>query len=210
MSWRTLQLTLLVALGLGCSASSAMAYFGGPRVVEVLGFDRTSQRIYFLFHHYADADGASTLWYFALSDSTPWEPVRGAWTGGDDDRSRPDSLRCLLEPLWPEAHLGIRLRTEILRADTMIAADDERVPRKLLGVDLHGRWGESRTEIVTYCDSRVAVAGVFTLVPYEGSRRWYTLLVLAYQGDWYGCDEVQAPILLPNDGAPVRHLGDWR
>jgi hypothetical protein len=206
---RTLWVALVVALGLGCTASTALAYTGGPFVAEVLGFDRASQRIYHVLHHYSDAGDPSTLWYFPLTDSIPWEPVRGPWTGADGVQSRPDSLRCQLEPLWPAARSNVRLQAEVLRADTMTTPMDTREARRLLGVDLRGNFGSHRVEVVTFCSPRVEVAGVF-YVPQQDPGRWCLLVVLAYVGDWYGCEEAQVPLLVSNQEEPVRHLGEWR
>jgi hypothetical protein len=196
-------LAFLLALGFGV-APAAHAYEGGPTLFEMLGYERATQRIYYVMHYIADGGPASTLWYFPLADSTPWQPVRAGWTS--EEPARPESLLCRLELVPPTSRRGVKMKAEVLRTDTLTLPLGERVSRRLLGVDLSLGECRGRAEVVTYCDSLVDVAGVFSFSPQDGSSIWYTVTVLGYTGDWYGCEEVQAPILIPNHGAPVRRV----
>lgn len=98
------------AAGLACFfCSVAFGYTGGPQMIEVLGWDPDSSRVYFHAVYWDESMHSNTIYHFDLRSRQPGEAARDSIVGEDTDPYQADSLearalaslRSRLRPLEP-------------------------------------------------------------------------------------------------------------
>jgi hypothetical protein len=117
-----LLLSLLLQLPI---VGQAAAYTGGPQLVDFLGWDSRTHRVYF---HTVSADESfrfGGVYYFDLNDKAPSQRIQVAWSRGAspaDDQDKIRRLRSLkrrLTPLMPLPDACLGWGTKVLSADSV-------------------------------------------------------------------------------------------
>jgi hypothetical protein len=197
------------ALLASACASPGIAYHGGPRTVEVLGWDAAKERLYCQQIGHDESGGErNLLYYFDLRSNDPERPrvlewsrqLPGSFKGESDSlfRLRLQSLQKGLRrvPIVDEHETSI-VRGSVA-AETTLVIDATRDSAKCVVIDASA-WcwrGVPELRISTFgsqdirCLRRYAIPG-----------RPGRLLVLSYRGDPWEPEEVQRAVLLMRDPA---------
>lgn len=194
---------LLLAL---LAPAPARATVGGPTLLDVLGWDPGTRRVYVHFLPMDGADLFGDVVSYPLEGAGPGGEVRESWVrqaeGTSDDpqlRAKLKSLRKRLKPLVAEPAAALPWKSSIAGCDSM--------PDRGSGVALRyrvcARWeSEPEFEFTTWESPLVALKAVYGF-PGRGER----LFVFAFTGTPFeGGYETQVPVLVKPGEKDVRKV----
>lgn len=199
---------LAVAMMFAC-ATYSLATTGGPQLAQVLGWDPSTQRVYYLVEDDSGEVRPSELWYFALGDSAPWIPHRSRMiiAAEEDDPVELRSLMRRLQHLHPGRRLGCFVRTATTSAGKRSSPGGEALQFARQVATITSGDNSAVVRFVNYGDCPVEIGAT-----YEGGAPSlpFTLVLLSFEGiPWEGGYEVQMPVLLTRSPAGVRDI-TWR
>jgi hypothetical protein len=167
----------------------ALGYSGGPALVEVVGWDKQAQRVYFLEYPPVES-GSFYVCSFAPASTKPGEK-HVAWEELGDRRSaRLDSLRRRSIPLEFRATEVLSGHIEATLQDS-VEAQDMRFARFRLNVYYTGSFGGLRFRVLSY-GREFVIKDVYRVPGREDF-----LFVVSFRGNPYGMfEETQMPLLI--------------
>ena len=184
---------VLTGLLLVVGSRTAPAYTGGPRLVEVLGWDENAQRLYFRTIPQNDGVGFGGVYYFDLVDDR-MERIQLPWSAGSAEANDPernahlDSLRSQLVPLLPRPEASLGWGTSVVRSESMPVAGGTRTRFRLLFTSARG----PRFECTAYERPDACVKDTYE-IPGHKER----IYVLAFRGNPNDIAETQVAVLVP-------------
>lgn len=175
---------------------NAVAYHGGPDVFELLGWSASEQRVYWMVHGLNESGIGPCVYSRSVHPDSMGAPTRLVHRFADAWRGEPSEISALRRRLAPLAERpGPRLaRVDSVRTDTLWRDPNSRYA--LTHHVVHGRFDRSgwRFEAVTYCRP-----DVYLLHDYAIPGRAQHLLVVAFIGIRYDCEETQEAVLVKSD-----------
>lgn len=199
---------LFVCLG-AMIARGAGARHGGPSLLEVLGWEPKTHRIWMHEKPTQSGDLFGAVLFFDLDAADPdslhdagWLP-NGAGSAGDTGLAeRLKQLRRRLRPLKQETTSQLPTDIDVLTVDSLRCTPHLRRPRTLVRTRFDGYFG---FEVQTYAPERGVSRSVWR-IPGREER----LTVLSYFGDRDEMGyEVQVPVLQRSDDPDMRQVR-WR
>jgi len=187
-------------------AAAGRAYTGGPELVDVLGYDAATSRVYFHREPHDDAYRFGGVYWVDLRSGSP-RAHRVAWSRPDtttDDASQAARLAALsrrLRRLEPELHEALPSWHRGTVGDTITVTPDglDRAARFRVHVEFAG--GAS-FDVTTYHEPDVAARAVYPLPGGAG-----TLWVLSFRGRPRDTAPCEVPVWVAKPGdveIPVR------
>lgn len=176
-------------------AGQAASYTGGPLLVDVLGWDSQSHRVYFRTNPADESYRFGGVYYFATDSKQPSQRVEVAWSKGGASADDPErnrmlrSLRRRLTSLRPQPSACLGWGTKILSADSV------RSPAMGVRARFRLRYTSSdlvRFECTAFGSPEVCLKNVYAI---PGSKA--VLYVLAFRGDLLDVAETQVAVLVP-------------
>jgi hypothetical protein len=179
----------------------AHAYTGGPELVEILGWDPSSERIYF---HAVPTDESGSFggtFYFDLKSPKPGTRVQLPWSHCDASYNdsvqvhRLEALRRRLHPVTMKRAAVFPWPPTVLTRDTVLACSEE-VPRFTISMN---SFNGPAFKVHCYWRPEACIKNVYEI---PGHAAW--VYVVAFFG--HVCDppaETQVPVLVtPSSGIP--------
>lgn len=175
-------------------ATAASAYTGGPDVVEILGWDPGTERVYFHAIPGGETSDIGGTFYFDFRSPNPWKRQQAPWSlagvSFDDtlQKAKLKSLKARLQRMSPEvAPVFPSGRWRVVSSDTLRLPYD-RVKRLFVRMT---PYGGPEFEVVAYGRPEVVVKDVY---PIPG--REIRIFVLTFFGNPYdGLAETQVPVV---------------
>jgi hypothetical protein len=199
---------ILVIAAIAFCPRIVSGYTGGPALIEVVGWDKQAQRVYFVEYPPGET-GSIDVSYFALTSAAPDEK-HVAWEDpAVAHPARLDSLRRRVTPLvfWPSETLSGHVEAALLDS---VDVPNGRFARFRLDVYYTGSFGGLRFRVRSY-GREFVIKDAYRIL---GREDW--LFVVSFRGNPYGMfEETQMPVLI-RSGAwnQLRDLvwrpdGDW-
>jgi hypothetical protein len=199
-------------IGLSClllslfGQSGSLAYTGGPSRVHVEGYDSSEGKLFYVVQTESESDEPDEAFYFFLKGSSPAKAIRAKSLESPTNETTPPEvalrwkeLRKRLLPLKPLPQ-GRFVAIEVEQASKPKGRGPTWNVRQFdlaIKISLENCGAES--DILTFCGSVVRIKSAYTI-----PGRAEILVVLAYTGIAYGCEEVETPlILLCKDATPT-------
>jgi hypothetical protein len=189
---------LLGVLWFLASYTPALAYTGGPLVVDVLGWDAKTHRVYFHTIPWDESDDFGAVYFFDLDGMHKERRVQLAWSRGEADRQDPyrnhrlNALRSRLTPLLPSPEDGLGWGTDIVRADSVDSPRGKQARYRLHFSGMNG----PRFECTAYGRPDACVKNAYAI---PGRKEW--VYVFAFRGNIFDIAETQVAVLIsePSD-----------
>ena len=181
--------------------SPAFAYTGGPLLVDVLGWDAKSHRVYFHTIPANESFYFGAVYYFDLEGVHKQRRIQLAWSKGWAEANEPDHnhrlkmLRSRLAPLLPEPDACLGWSTDIVSADSVDSLSAGKRPRyRLHYFGMNG----PRFECTAYGRPDACIKNAYA-IPGRKER----LYVFAFRGNIFDIAETQVAVLVsePSDRA---------
>jgi hypothetical protein len=198
---RRLALICLSTLRLLAWHAPASAYTGGPLLVDVLGWDAKTHRVYFHTIPANEGDNFGAVYYFDLDGVHKERRIQLAWSQGEAEGNEPHhvqqlkSLRSRLTPLLPEPVACLGWGTSIVSADSVDSLSSGKRARYRL--HFSGMDGP-RFECTAYGLPDACIKNAYAIP--ERKERLY---VFAFRGNVFDMAETQVAVLVsePSDRA---------
>jgi hypothetical protein len=184
-------------------AAEAAAYTGGPQLVDVLGWDSQTRRVYF---HTIPADEGNYfggVYYFDLKGKLPSQRGQVAWSRGGASADNPDNIRRLrslkrrLTPLMPLPDACLGWGTKVLGADS--------VRSPAMGVRARFRLLYTSQSLVRFECTGFGTPEVCLKNTYAIPATKAMLCVLAFRGNLFDVAETQVAVLVTESTSqPIR------
>jgi len=195
---RRLTQVLVGALSLLVCHTPASGYTGGPLLVDVLGWDAKTHRVYFHTIPANESFSFGAVYYFDLGGVHKERRIQLAWSKGETERNDPDhnhrlnTLRSRLKPLLPDPENCLGWGTTIVSADSVEFSSGIRARYRLhfKGMDT------PRFECTAYGLPDACLKNA-----YEIPGRKERLYVFAFRGNVFDIAETQVAVLVsePSD-----------
>jgi hypothetical protein len=173
----------------------AQAYTGGPKLVDVLGWDVGAHRVYFHSIPHDESYSFGAVYHFDLAGKTPEKQRKVAWSVGDADVRDPDqqrrlrSLRSGLTPLAPSPEACLGWGVDIVHADSIDSPPGARIARYRMRLSIYDG---PRFEFTGYHRPDACLKNVY-VIPGRKER----LYIVAFRGNAYDIAETQVAVLVP-------------